>query len=426
MPRQPTAAQIAASRRNGALSRGPKSAAGKAISARNATVHSLTSVQTTFPPVDPTFLQTHLIALAPCNAYETQLVREMAEARWRARLCGALEIEVHKRYYPPDSTNPAAAYMARPAAFATVWVTEARYQRTYERLRRELTASRLNSNSRALHVLEHEPQTGPSTLTQDLGRRAQTAPISSEKHENEPDQCSISATTVLGRRTQAAPAPSDSHDNQPEPGKNAATPDLGCRPQAATASGKKRGNEPEPNPAAVKPDLGGRTLTAAAGSRTRKRTRPVSISATTALGCWTQAAPASSANHDDQPEPSPIAATRDLGCRPQAATASGGKRGNEPEPDLTAVKSDLGGRTQTAAAGQERENEPDRCSISATTVLGRRTQAAPSSSDSHDDQLGPGRPPQPESSAAERMPPPRLVKNAETNPSPARRPKPQS
>ena len=30
MPLQPTAAQIAASRRNGALSRGPKSAAGKA------------------------------------------------------------------------------------------------------------------------------------------------------------------------------------------------------------------------------------------------------------------------------------------------------------------------------------------------------------------------------------------------------------
>ena len=219
MPLQPTAAQIAASRRNGARSRGPKTAAGKAISARNATVHALTSRQASFPPVDPAFLQTHLTALAPHNVREIRLVEEMAEARWRARLCGALEIELHNRYYPPDSTNPAAAYMARPAAFATVWVAEGRHQRTHQRLFRELLALRRNTKLRELDLLENEPKPGSvASITQ------AAAASSCETHQNKPKSRPSPVTRDHGSQTPAAPTSREAHGKEPEPSTSAVNP----------------------------------------------------------------------------------------------------------------------------------------------------------------------------------------------------------
>ena len=93
--RQRTRAQIEASRRNGALSRGPITAQGKTIVAHNAITHGLTAkvnvISTEDRPAFDALLQSFLATFAPQSDPEFCAVEEMATAKWKIRRAWALE-----------------------------------------------------------------------------------------------------------------------------------------------------------------------------------------------------------------------------------------------------------------------------------------------------------------------------------------------
>jgi len=90
-----SSARAAASRRNGARSRGPVTAAGKAPSARNATKHGLRAGNVLLADEsarDFAALAGALQAeLAPVGALQAELALRVAAAAWRARRVDRLE-----------------------------------------------------------------------------------------------------------------------------------------------------------------------------------------------------------------------------------------------------------------------------------------------------------------------------------------------
>ena len=92
-------ARAAASRRNGAKSRGPKTPAGKARSARNALRHGMRALQyVVLPDEDAVQFQTLeralLDELAPAGALQLVLARRVAVAAWRLARADRMEVEL--------------------------------------------------------------------------------------------------------------------------------------------------------------------------------------------------------------------------------------------------------------------------------------------------------------------------------------------
>ena len=92
-------ARALASRRNGARSRGPRTAAGKAQSARNALKHGLCAKKLLIVPEEDAAafeaLQAQLRAeLAPVGALQAVLAERIVSAAWRLRRADRLEAEV--------------------------------------------------------------------------------------------------------------------------------------------------------------------------------------------------------------------------------------------------------------------------------------------------------------------------------------------
>ena len=114
------------SRINGAKSRGPITAAGKARACRNAIVHGLTARQTLIGNEDAAALdrvrvrQAYLARFQPADDVEVQFTEQMIAASWRTfRALGieavifnlhtdrlAAEIEEHLPYAFPDCPTP--------------------------------------------------------------------------------------------------------------------------------------------------------------------------------------------------------------------------------------------------------------------------------------------------------------------------------
>jgi hypothetical protein len=117
-PRSP--AQIAAARANGARSRGPRTAEGKARSSQNALVHGFAAtVHLLTPGEDPAELErlrdTFLTAYAPDRPGRALLVERLVAAAWKLRRAERLEAALHRlapRAAPgrldPDPGLPAA------------------------------------------------------------------------------------------------------------------------------------------------------------------------------------------------------------------------------------------------------------------------------------------------------------------------------
>ena len=89
-------AQIEASRRNGAKSKGPTSPRGKAIAARNHTTHGLYADKAVVlegedPEAWHELLDQTIRDFNPINGTELDLVTEIAVARWRVRRCWTIE-----------------------------------------------------------------------------------------------------------------------------------------------------------------------------------------------------------------------------------------------------------------------------------------------------------------------------------------------
>lgn len=97
MPHDPTLAQAAASRANGARSRGPSSAAGKARSALNATRHGVLGTTLRLRPDEALLLDGLLGDLAarlrPHGVAEHALVEELAQLAVRRRRLDVLELD---------------------------------------------------------------------------------------------------------------------------------------------------------------------------------------------------------------------------------------------------------------------------------------------------------------------------------------------
>jgi hypothetical protein len=89
-----TPAQIEASRRNGAKSRGPKTPEGRARSSQNARTYGLTaSVVSDYedPELFDQFLASYINTYEPVGAAENQLVREITRCAWRLERANRVE-----------------------------------------------------------------------------------------------------------------------------------------------------------------------------------------------------------------------------------------------------------------------------------------------------------------------------------------------
>jgi len=102
-----SSARAAASRRNGARSRGPLTAAGKARSARNATKHGLRARSLLLADEsahDFAALAGALEAeLAPKGALQAELARRITAAAWRARRVDRLEAALLESHLDPGA-----------------------------------------------------------------------------------------------------------------------------------------------------------------------------------------------------------------------------------------------------------------------------------------------------------------------------------
>jgi hypothetical protein len=122
MPATPTPAQSAASRRNGALSRGPATPEGKARAARNSVRHGL-SGRTFFlladeDPDDYHNLATDYLAmLAPRDLFEHDAADALVQVLWREQRASRLEAEaLDERFAAALLDDPAAAAAAQDRA----------------------------------------------------------------------------------------------------------------------------------------------------------------------------------------------------------------------------------------------------------------------------------------------------------------------
>src|SRR3954451_21969431 len=107
-PRPRTPAQVEAARRNGALSRGPVTAEGKARSAGNALKHGLRSAEFgLLPDEDAAAWEAHLAAVRatyrPEDPVEVHLVEGIAVAQWRELRADRVEADVMSDIRPAFS-----------------------------------------------------------------------------------------------------------------------------------------------------------------------------------------------------------------------------------------------------------------------------------------------------------------------------------
>ena len=110
-------ARALASRRNGAKSRGPKTAAGKARSSGNALKHGLRARrQLLLADEDAAEFRAFQAAaqaeLAPSGALQTELAARIVTTAWRARRADRLEAALLGRYLGADALRPGDAQEA--------------------------------------------------------------------------------------------------------------------------------------------------------------------------------------------------------------------------------------------------------------------------------------------------------------------------
>lgn len=217
MPAQPTAAQSAASRLNGALSQGPTSEAGKARAALNGTRHGLFSAEL---PVADEADRARLEALRACylqrfrpaDAVERHWCEELVRVAWRQRQLFAVEAAVLDRFGAVVRGEDVSALPPLPSLD-----TISRYR---ARLDRDLL--------KAMGELERLQAARRKAAAQ-----PPPAPPSAPPGKLEPEPPAAKAPTV------AAPTP-------PPPPKPAPTPPLNRHQRRALAAIERKGGKPRP------------------------------------------------------------------------------------------------------------------------------------------------------------------------------------
>lgn len=163
-----TAIQMEASRRNGARSKGPVTAEGKARSALNGTRHGLCSSRFfLLPDEDPQafalFVVDLLALLAPRDQAEHQAAERAAQAKWRAMRADRLEAEILAELFAakalPDVAESRAVRLAATKALSTMLRYRARVQRDLDRALAELAELQ-----RRRHATEAARTSEPETV----------------------------------------------------------------------------------------------------------------------------------------------------------------------------------------------------------------------------------------------------------------------
>jgi len=167
--------QLEANRRNAAKSTGPKTQAGKASSSRNACTHGFTATTVVLSTEDGSLfeqLRQELHAeLCPVGLIETDLVDEIAAARWRQRRCATFETvqlnhkireraaDFGNKILSLDKETQAATAFKTIADFSKglrdASLYECRHRRIYEKAMKELAArQKLRQQSEQVEEIE--------------------------------------------------------------------------------------------------------------------------------------------------------------------------------------------------------------------------------------------------------------------------------
>jgi hypothetical protein len=144
-----TMSQAATARANGAKSNGPITAEGKAISSQNSLKHGLASSRVVLPHESQEAydkLEASLInRFKPVDDLESELVQEMAAARWRLRRIEAMEsalfkkaIKQHEEAGTPDAIDIAYAEVAESKSYRMLVRHAAQLRRAYEKAWKEI------------------------------------------------------------------------------------------------------------------------------------------------------------------------------------------------------------------------------------------------------------------------------------------------
>jgi hypothetical protein len=233
-------ARAEASRRNGARSRGPKTAAGKARSSRNALKHGLRAQKLLVLPEEDAAqfeaLEAALLAeLAPQGALQAVLAQRIVSAAWRLMRADRLEAEVLAFRGGPDADLGLALIRDGNGTRSVETVMRYRNAAMAELLRAQKTLQALKAEQAAPIAAR---AVGVSRVTPS---RKPTAPalVSHRAEPNEPEPRSID----------------DVVPDQPEPGRTlheSAVPWMPSEPEAVRCGSgtalRRAPDEPKPRP----------------------------------------------------------------------------------------------------------------------------------------------------------------------------------
>jgi hypothetical protein len=180
-PRPRTPAQIEASRRNGARSRGPVTAEGKARSSRNALKHGLAAAEHLLLEGEDTGAYEELVTnlveeVTPEREIEAQLTRRLAATFWKQARADRLEQKLfdaaeRPRLLTPDGyveADPEATFdLARFNAVRHYQAALARESLRILRTLKELRRNPLVASEPAYDVEENEPEPAPEPRRED-------------------------------------------------------------------------------------------------------------------------------------------------------------------------------------------------------------------------------------------------------------------
>ena len=203
-PKPRTQAQIEASRRNGAKSKGPVTPDGKSISAQNAERHGIfariCTIQGEAPEHFTSLIDDLYETWSPTDEHERALVDTMAMALWRRTRIAALESAgINLQLAKAEIQNPETIhhYIAITSlaeenrSFELLNRYEARFTRMYERAARSLMAYR-KFRQQELAALETAP-------TQADPPSAEATPTPEPETKNEKNEPKPALTRPTGR-----------------------------------------------------------------------------------------------------------------------------------------------------------------------------------------------------------------------------------
>ena len=160
--------KAATARINGAKSNGPITAEGKAISSQNSLKHGLSSSRVVLPhesQEDYDKLEASLInRFKPADELESDLVQEMAAARWRLRRIEAMEaalfkkaIRQHEEAGTPDAYDIAYVEVAESKSYRMLVRHAAQLRRAFEKAWKEIQLIQTDRKMDEEEELQNEP-----------------------------------------------------------------------------------------------------------------------------------------------------------------------------------------------------------------------------------------------------------------------------